>query len=388
MSLLAEGLHQGVDPGKTKYGIVDTDVHPSMNPAVPSIIDRLPKRWQDYVAEYGAVRPGNVGGDRPRHREYASRWDTEPPGGGAPGSNPDFAREQLLDKFDISGAILNDIGGFIMAGGRGTPPELAAEFCRALNDERAEQWFARDSRWYGSINTPYENPEAAAKEIVRCMEETGDARRQWKQIMFAPDNLNPAGHQKYWPIYEVAEHYNLPLGFHVLASHRVTPNGSANYYFEEHCDFALFNFPLMSSLVFEGVFERFPKLKVALVELAWSWAVPLAWRMDNAFKTMRSEVPHLNRLPSEYIRDHFWYSTQPMEEPERPEWFDGVLETFEASGMGDKLMYSSDYPHWDFDEPTALPNSLTTDQKRRILGENASELYGIDIIPGSGVELP
>jgi predicted TIM-barrel fold metal-dependent hydrolase len=101
-----------------------------------------------------------------------------------------------------------------------------------------------------------------------------------------------------------------------------------------------------------------------------------------------SEVPHLQRRPSEYLADHFWYTTQPMEEPENAAWFDDVLEMFEASGMRDKLMFSSDYPHWDFDEPDALSKSVSDDQARRILGENASQLYGIPLLPGKGWERP
>jgi predicted TIM-barrel fold metal-dependent hydrolase len=368
---------------ETKIGIIDTDVHPSMNPVTPGVLSYLPQKWRDYVAEYGALHQSR-GGERPRHREFASRWDAEPPEGGAPGSNPDFAREQLLDRYDMSAGILNDIGAFRMAGGGGQPAEMAAAYCRAMNQHRRDTWFARDSRWYGSISLPYELPELAVEEIRYCKEEMGEYGDRWVQVMLAPDNMRPAGHPSYWPIYEACEHYNIPVGFHVLASHRVTPSGAANYYFEEHCDFALFNFPLVSSMIYEGVFERFPKLKVAMVELAWSWAVPLAWRLDNAFRVNRTEVPHLNRLPSEYMADHIYYTTQPMEEPENAKWFDDVLEVFESSGMSKNLMYSSDYPHWDFDEPEALPKTLSDDQMRRILGENAQKVYGIDMIPGTG----
>jgi predicted TIM-barrel fold metal-dependent hydrolase len=137
-------------------------------------------------------------------------------------------------------------------------------------------------------------------------------------------------------------------------------------------------------MIFEGVFERFPRLKVVLVELGWSWAVPFAWRLDHAYRVMGREVPHLERLPSEYLRDHFWYTTQPMEEPERRQWLDEVFDSFEASGMADKLLFSSDYPHWDFDEPGALPSTLGLRQKREILGGNAHTLYGIELIPGQG----
>jgi hypothetical protein len=273
-----------------------------------------------------------------------------------------------------------------MAGQGRQPAEMAKAVCRAMNESRRDLWLASDPRWYGSITVPYELGAAGAEEIRYCKEEMGELGKQWRQVLFAPDNVRPAGHPNYWPIYEACEHYDLPVGFHVLAASRITPSGPANYYFEEHCDFAGFNFPVISSLVYEGVFDRFPNLKIVMVELGWSWAVPFAWRMDNAFKALGREVPHLTRLPSEYIADHIWYTTQPMEEPEQDEWVDEVIESFEVSGMGEKLMYSSDYPHWDFDEPQVFINKPDEAQVRRILGENASQLFHIDLIPGSGIE--
>jgi uncharacterized protein len=367
---------------KTKFGVFDTDTHPRTFATDPRIVEYLPERWRNYVAEFGPLhRPR---GERPRHREFASRWDAQTPDGGPPGSDPAFAAEQLLDRYDMSGAMINDIAGFVMNGAGGQPAEMAKAYCRAMNLHRRDFWLASDPRWYGSITVPYELPEAAAEEIRYCKEEMGEYNDRWKQVFLAPDNLRPAGHPSYWPMYEVAEHYDLPIAFHVLAGHRITPSGSANFYFEEHCDFALFNFPLLSSMIFEGVFNRFPRLKVVLVELAWSWAVPFAWRLDHAYRVNRNEVPHLDRLPSEYLRDHVYYTTQPMEEPENDLWFDDVLEQFETSGMSKNLMYSSDYPHWDFDEPAALPSRLSDEQLRRILGENASQVYHVDLFPGSG----
>jgi predicted TIM-barrel fold metal-dependent hydrolase len=139
-------------------------------------------------------------------------------------------------------------------------------------------------------------------------------------------------------------------------------------------------------MIFEGVFDRFPTLKVALVELGWSFAPTLAWRMDSVFDRLRDEVSHLKRRPSEYMRDHFWYATQPAEEPERPEYLDGVYRMFEESGFERQLMYSSDYPHWDFDAPTELMSPHhPMERRRRVLGENASRLYGIPLKPNSGI---
>jgi uncharacterized protein len=385
---MTETLIPGTQPASTssKVGIIDMDVHPALNPFKPEMLAYLPKKWQDYVRDHGFMRGAGPGGERPRHREYAHRWDAVTPDGGEPGSNQAFAAEQLLDKYGITAGVLDDIAAFSIAGRGGQPVELTIEMCRAMNEARRDQWLSADSRWYAGMTLPYELPDAAVKEIIRCRTQDGELSDRWKVAMFAPNNMRPPGHPSYWPIYEVCEEYGIPIGFHVLAGNRVTPSGAPDFYFEEHCVWAQFNFPIVSSFVFEGVFERFPNLKVALLELGWSWAVPLAWRMDHAYKVMGSEVPHLNRLPSEYIRDHFYYTTQPVEEPEKEEYSDEVLEAFTASGMSDKLMFSSDYPHWDFDEPFHYLDLPDEKLSRKILGGNASELLGIPLLPDTGLE--
>jgi predicted TIM-barrel fold metal-dependent hydrolase len=370
----------------SKVGIIDMDVHPALNAFKPEVLQYLPAKWQDYVKEAGLLRGGNPGGERPRHREFAHRWDAVTPDGREPGSNQAFAAEQLLDRYGISAAVLDDIGGFSVAGRGGQPAELSIALCRAMNEARRDQWLAADPRWYAGMTLPYELPEAAAAEIRRCKTQDGEYSDRWKVAMFAPNNMRPPGHPSYWPIYEACEEFGIPVGFHVLAGNRITPSGAPDFYFEEHCTWAQFNFPIVSSYVFEGVFERFPNLKVALLELGWSWAVPLAWRMDHAYRVMGREVPHLTKMPSEYIRDHFYYTTQPVEEPEKDEYSDEVLEAFTASGMGEKLMFSSDYPHWDFDEPFHYLDLPDEQLSRKILGGNASALLGIDLLPDTGLK--
>lgn len=371
-----------------KLGIIDTDVHPlklrehqqqGLGP-----LTYLPARWQRHAAEVGVARGPWVGGDRPRPREYGQRWDTETPSGGPPGSDPIFAAEQLLDKYEISAGILNDLGAFSSSGIKSQPAEFSAAYCRALNEHRRDNWLVADRRWHAAINLTFELPELAVQEIEFCKTQMGEYSDRYVHIMLAPDNLRPPGHPSYWPIYEACEHYGLPVAFHVQSGLRATPSGGANYYLEEHTDYAAFNFPLVSSFVFQGVFDRFPRLNIALIELGWSWALPLAWRLDAAMKVMGGEAAHLQRKPSEYIRDHFWFGTQPMEEPEDSAHLDGLYESFFAAGMGDHLMYASDYPHWDFDEPTALPAELSLERRAAILGGTASRLYGIDLIPDYG----
>jgi uncharacterized protein len=87
---------------------------------------------------------------------------------------------------------------------------------------------------------------------------------------------------------------------------------------------------------------------------------------------MRSEVPHLKRRPSEYIREHIWLTTQPMEEPK-----DGrhLFEVMEWIGW-DRLLFASDYPHWDFDDPfRAFPAGLPRERLNQILSGNGKAVY-------------
>jgi hypothetical protein len=63
-----------------------------------------------------------------------------------------------------------------------------------------------------------------------------------------------------------------------------------------------------------------------------------------------------------------------------------LLDQFETCFGAEHLMFSSDYPHWDFDSPyESVPQSLPLERRRRILGETASKLYGIPLRPGSGI---
>jgi predicted TIM-barrel fold metal-dependent hydrolase len=125
---------------------------------------------------------------------------------------------------------------------------------------------------------------------------------------------------------------------------------------------------------------------IALIEQAWSWAPPFSWRLDRSWEMLRDEVPDLQRRPSEYLAEHFWFATQPMEEPEDAAEFEALLGMFSDVIGPEHLMFSSDYPHWDSDSPyESVPSYLPEDVRRKILGENASALYGIHLLAGTGV---
>jgi len=109
-----------------------------------------------------------------------------------------------------------------------------------------------------------------------------------------------------------------------------------------------------------------------LIETGFAWLPALGWRLDKHWERMRDEVPHVKRPPSEYLREHFWVSTQPMEETDKP---DELIDVMEWIGF-DRLLFASDYPHWDFDDPfLSLPPSLSDARRRAIYADNARALY-------------
>ena len=131
---------------------------------------------------------------------------------------------------------------------------------------------------------------------------------------------------------------------------------------------------LVTSLVSEGVFEHLPNLRVALVEGGFAWLPSLSWRLDKHYKRLREEVPHLKMLPSEYIRQNIWVTTQPIEEPEHPE---DLIATCEWIGW-DRIMFSTDYPHWDQDDPRyAFKVKVPEKEKRMLYRDNALSFYNL-----------
>src|SRR4029077_886487 len=98
----------------------------------------------------------------------------------------------------------------------------------------------------------------------------------------------------------------------------ITPVGFPSYYLETHPALALYQAAHIMSLIFQGVFDKYPQLRVAAVEGGMAWFAPFIWRMERNWRELRSEVPSLRRRPSEYFFDHVRLTTQPWEEPPDP----------------------------------------------------------------------
>jgi predicted TIM-barrel fold metal-dependent hydrolase len=351
---------------KIKLQIVDCDFHPKITH--DQMRPFLSNQWWSYLQTFGnRSRHGYAKGYAyPKMTPQAARRDAWPPNGGLPASDLDFVRQQHLDFYGIETAIMNPLSP---TGQGDQNVELSIALASAANDAQLAHWSDPDPRLKSSVVVPYEDGVASAKEVRK---RAGDKR--FVQVFMLSRTGEAAGRKRYWPIYEAAVEAGLPVGIHAFgySGWPMTSSGYPSFYIEEMTEHATAAQVMVTSFIMEGVFERYPELKVVLIECGFGWLPALGWRLDKHWKRLKDEVPHLKKAPSEYIREHFWVTTQPMEETENP---DHLIEVMNWIGM-DRIMFSSDYPHWDFDDPfVSLPPSLTDTQRRMIYAANARGLY-------------
>ncbi len=341
--------------------LIDTDVHQSL----PWLHERLAAPWRDRWAAVGLG--AGTGYVNPRG---VLRRDTTPPAGGIPAGDPGFLLRDHLDRFDIDYAILT--GPFVLP--LGTDPDYLNAIARAVNDATIEDWLAVSPRFCGSILVNSDDPPAAVQEIERLAEHP-----QMVQVLMASTTRQPCGQRRYLVIYEAAARVGLPVALHPGAegagtAAAPTPVGYPSRYLEWHTLLPLTMMAQITSLVCEGVFERLPSFRVVVTEGGLSWLPHLMWRLDKNFMALRDTVPWLTRRPSDYIKDQVRLTTQPVEEPEHP---DQLSQIFAMMAAEKTVMFSSDYPHWDNDNPDLLFRRLDRGTRARVMAGTAAELYGL-----------
>lgn len=351
--------------------VIDCDIHPRMNsPAEirPFLSPRIWDLWQTYGTRnrHGWAKGHPFPKSQP---DNGMRRDAYPPDGSLPGSSLAFMREQLLDPYDVEYGILNPMS----PSGQGEAnPELSAALATACNEWQLDKFVRQEPRLKASIVVPYEDPQAAAAEIRRRA-----GNRDFAQVLLMSRTNEALGRRKYWPIYEAAVEAGLPVGIHVFgfSGSPATSTGWCSFYIEEMTEHAASCSAMVTSMIMEGLFEHLPDLRVVVIESGFGWLPSLGWRLDRNWKRMRAEVPHVRKPPSEYMRSNIWVTTQPMEESERPR---DVMDLMDWIGW-DRIMFSSDYPHWDFDDPYfAIPPVFGEEKRRQIFNGNAKKLFGFD----------
>jgi predicted TIM-barrel fold metal-dependent hydrolase len=360
-------------PPRVDTGIVDCDIHPAAPDG--ALDDYLDPKWVDYVRKYGvrtthglvyATEYPPFGGGAMR----ADAWPEE----GIPGSSLELMQQQLLDPYNVQLGILqllNPLGGGLVPSTQMLNQELADAVSTAANDWQIDFFVRRDPRLRLSMLATFESPDLAVTEIERIGSDPAVV-----SILGMSKTQEPLGSRKYWPIYEAAEKLGLPIQIHLSqgGTHPNTGTGWTSYHVEYHTAHTQSFQHQLLSMILQGVFDRFPDLRVVLVEGNVAHFAPLVQRLDYHWETLRAEVPNLQRRPSEYIRDHVFLSTQPLDEPDDPQHLYDMIEEFGA----DNVLFASDYPHFDFDDPdNAFPAGMSENLRSKILTQNAVALFDL-----------
>ena len=249
--------------------------------------------------------------------------------------------------------------------------DLAVDLARAWNDWIAEFCAANPRRLKGIAQVALQDTDSASREARRAVEELGLVG-----IMMPTNVLDQdVGLRQFWPFYETVEGLDVGLALHggIEAARRM--HGRFNTFISVHS--VAFPFECMAALtglLFAGVPEQFPKLRIAALEGSCGWMPFLMDRLDEEFELRGwREAPLLKMKPSEYLlTDRIYLSFEPEEST-----IPYVIERFGAH----KMLYASDYPHWDSGWPHTLRHVVERDDiseadKRTILGDSPQRFYG------------
>ena len=363
---------------KQDIAVVDCDVHHNLRQP-HDLLPHLPRVYREHLLDQGLLLPSAGYFNIPLR---AVRTDLQDPDTQAYDrrdfcNHYELLRVEHLDRWNVDCALLTGPPRLYSVAGL-PDPDFAAAVCRAFNDWTIEHWISRDSRLVMGLLVSASDPAQAAREVARL-----GHRREVVAVILPTGARMPYGNRYYHPLWEACEAHDLAVVIHTGSAGAgtaapPTAAGYPTYYMEERMGRPAQASAHAASLICEGVFEKFPRLRCAFIEVQQHWAIGLMWHMDADWKSLRDQTPWLKRLPSEYFRGHIRVGSQPLQEPERPEQLLQMLDDLHAD---ETLIYCSDFPHFDWDDPATTFPKLPEHLHRRIFADNACELLGLQDAP-------
>ncbi len=284
------------------------------------------------------------------------------------------AKERLRD-MDLEGI---DCGLLFPSAGLYLPSveeeAYAAALCRSYNNWLFDYCRADPKRLFGVGVLPVQDIKAAVDETRRVVLELG-----FKGVFVRPNPVKgrTLDDPYYDPLYAALQELRVPLMVHEGSGAYLPTAGADRFpgqWFFTHTISHPFEQMLASlSLICKGVLERFPRLQVVFLESGAGWLPYWLWRLDEHYEILPFQVPWLKMKPSDYFRRQCYISCEPDE--------DNLGATVRALG-DDRLVFASDYPHWDATFPGAAKKLLDSTEigpeaKKKIMGENAQKLLGL-----------
>ena len=351
---------------RASFPIVDTDVHEYFK-SFRALLPYLAPGWHSKITEWGfkGVDVGFPYTSGMVKRTHDSRHDWLPADGGELGSDLDVMRRNLFDERRVSLVVLSNLQTLVSTM-RGEH-EFATALACAYNDQLIEHWLDREPRLAGGMCINIDDPDHAVREIDRV-----GGHPQIAQVVLPTLADQQLGDPRYRPIWEAIIRNRLVLGMHHGYGTRTVFN-----YPRQHLEWKSLapSHGMMSqlaSLIFNGIFDSYPELRVIAIEAGFTWLPYFMTRLDHQYVSLRDQVPWVKQLPSDHLRRAVRFTTQPVEKLARRR-FMSLIEDTGGEGM---LMFSSDYPHYDSDEQDeALPTGLPDDLLAKIMGGNALATY-------------
>lgn len=368
--------------------VVDADGH--VYEGDVDIKSRLPERWRSQAP----VRLRDNQG-YPRILLEGRIWSaSEGPGPGVtgpftekarksrPGMTDPMERLKDMDQEGIDVAVLFGTQIALTVNGL-MNGELAAALCHAVNEWLLEYCSGDPKRLRAVGLIPCQDPQAAVKELEFLAKEGATS-------IMLPTNVygRNMGDPMFYPIYESAQEIGMTLSVHPQTGHDGVPGvsgvmgaGSRRFFKYVYVHMTAFPFELMIAMMHmigEGVFDRFPRLKVGFMEGGAGWLPYWMERLDEHVEKLAPQMPSLKRRPSEIIRsDQIVLSCESEES--------GLDRVLDVAGPG-SVLYASDYCHWDCNFPYSVKDifdacDLNATQKQRILSRNAIEFFSLKNLP-------
>jgi len=171
-----------------------------------------------------------------------------------------------------------------------------------------------------------------------------------------------------------AERLGLPIGIHAGSNYHNPPTsvGWGSYHIEDYVAQAQAFQTQLTSLIVEGVFVRHPNLKMVMLESGFTWLPSYLWRLHKFWRGIRMETPWVDRAPLEIVRSNIRFSLQPIDAPPDPATLNRLFDHMQSDEL---LLFSTDYPHWQFDGDDAIPPHLPASLVSRMCAENPLETF-------------
>jgi predicted TIM-barrel fold metal-dependent hydrolase len=292
-----------------------------------------------------------------------------------------FSADAQVADMDVEGvdvAFLYPSFGLFVLASDDIDAALAAGLARAYNNWLADFCRTEPARLRGVGMVALQDPVAAAEEAERCASELG-----FRGIFVRP---NPVGGRNfddpaYEALWEVMSRRSMTLGIHEGGFPRLPQvvSGRLKEPMQVHiCTHPMEQMIAAVSIVYGGVLERHPGLRVAFLEAGCGWVPFWLHRMDEHWQNSSQRdfgaVGVLRRAPSEYFRDQCYVTADSSEHM--------LSQVIDLIG-DDHIVFTTDYPHPDSPWPHAVEEFLSLPgvsaaSKRRILWDNALDLYGVE----------